>query len=89
MIHPFKRIFTKYKILMTLFVLFFFSSLKIVSSEIAVSPLFIVSFAALALIPFESSIIRSFNLVVILDLFSIKSNFSANVFISQFLLLQK
>lgn len=67
----------------------FFNNLNIVSSEIFASPLFITDFEALALIPFEFCTILSFNLVVILEWLSIKSNCSANVLVEQCLFLQK
>ena len=75
-------------VLSIIFIVFFYN-LKIVSSEILANPLFIVAFAALALMPLVSSTIRNFSLVVILAWFSKKSNFSAKVLALHFLFLQK
>ena len=72
-----------------LLLLFFFINLNIVSSEILAIPLFTTDFDALALIPFEVSIILFFNLVVILECPSMKLNCSAKVFIAHFGFLQK
>src|SRR5699024_955019 len=69
--------------------LFFFIILNIVSSEIVAIPLFTIDFDALALMPFEVSIILFFNLVVILECPSIKSNCSAKVLTSHWGFLQK
>ena len=71
-----------------LLLLFFFINLN-VSSEMLAIPLFTTDFDALALIPFEVSIILFFNLVVILECPSIQLNCSAKVLIAHLGFLQK